>query len=164
MTVKTKNERETTRLATRFAKTLRGGEVIGLIGDLGSGKTTFVRGLARVFGITGVIRSPTFTLMHIYPTKNLKLKIKSSKLRYFIHIDAYRLRSARELAGIGIEEYLGRQDTVTAIEWADRVRPLLTRSPKTITIHCSHGKKPEERRFSVERRKYGHSRGTTQRT
>lgn len=157
MTATTKNERETFRLAAHFSKKLRGGEVLGLIGDLGSGKTTFVRGLARALGITGVIRSPTFTLMHIY---NIK---KHPNIKHLVHIDAYRLRSARELAGIGVEEYLGRADTVTIIEWADRVQSLLTHLPQSITIHCSHGKRQRERQFSVERTAYGHSRRTTQR-
>lgn len=158
MTVTTRSEKETYRLAARVASKLRGREVIGLIGDLGTGKTTFVRGLARALGIRGVIRSPTFTLMHVY---NIG---KHPNIKHLVHVDAYRLRSAPELAGIGIEEYLGRQDTVTVIEWADRVRPLLTRLPKTIIIHCSHGKGPHKRQFSVERIGYGHSRRTTHRT
>lgn len=145
MTVTTRSEKETYRLAARVASKLRGREVIGLIGDLGTGKTTFVRGLARTLGIRGVVRSPTFTLLHVY---NIK---RHPNIKHLVHVDAYRLRSARELAGIGIEEYLGGADTVTIIEWADRVRPLLTRAPKAIIIHCSHGKGPTERHFAVER-------------
>lgn len=104
---------ETKHYAADFAKTLQGGEIIGLEGDLGSGKTTFVQGLAQALGVTTVVRSPTFTLMNIHETHskwNLSIK-------YLIHVDAYRLPEQTEMYHIGLDEWLGRKDAVIFIEW-----------------------------------------------
>lgn len=134
-----KNEKETIKIAGEFAKTLRGGEVVLLEGDLGAGKTTFVRGLARAFGIKEPIRSPTFTLMQVYRIKNKELGI-----RELVHVDAYRLRGTADLRAIGIEEYSGKKNTVTIIEWGRRVQKVFpTRSLIIITFH--HGQTSDER-------------------
>lgn len=147
------SEKETFAFAREFAKTLRGGEVVALIGDLGSGKTTFVRGLARAFGIREPIRSPTFTLMHIHHVKR-KFQIPNSlpdrqagkfQIRTLVHVDAYRLQNARELEEIGIGEYLGKPDTVVLIEWADRVKDILRRSKKVHELRFFHGKELERK-------------------
>ena len=99
------NEKDTLRFATAFAKTLRGGEVILLVGDLGSGKTTFVKGLARELGVKQKIKSPTFTVMNMYTVG------KAATLRHLIHIDTYRLPGVRALEDIGIGDWLGRKDS-----------------------------------------------------
>ncbi|OGL72659.1 tRNA (adenosine(37)-N6)-threonylcarbamoyltransferase complex ATPase subunit type 1 TsaE [Candidatus Uhrbacteria bacterium RIFCSPHIGHO2_12_FULL_57_11] len=136
------SERETFAFAKAFAKTLRGGTVVGLIGDLGSGKTTFVRGLARALGIRESVRSPTFTLMHVHRIRNSKLGF-----RVLIHVDAYRLRNERELEEIGIGEFLGKPDTVVLIEWADRVRGVLQKTKKIRRLHFFHETDPQKRRI-----------------
>lgn len=125
----TKSEKETLTLAKKFAAKLKGGEVIGLVGDLGAGKTAFVRGVAKSLGIKNRITSPTFVLMKNY-------KVKHDKIKMFVHIDAYRLKTDRDLEAIGAKEYFGRPDTIVFIEWADMVKKILPK--KTIFIKFKH--------------------------
>jgi tRNA threonylcarbamoyladenosine biosynthesis protein TsaE len=107
---RTNSEAETQALAREIAATLEAGDVLLLAGDLGSGKTTFVRGLAAGLGIDPAeVSSPTFTLVHEYRGEGLTL----------YHVDLYRLeRTATE--DLGLEE-LGVRDGVLAIEWPDRL-------------------------------------------
>lgn len=111
----TKTEKETYELGKKFAATLKGGEIIGLIGDLGAGKTIFVKGLAKGLGVKRTVTSPTFVLMKVY-------KINKQKIKNLVHIDAYRLNSMDDLIGIGVEEYLSKQDSIVIIEWADKIK------------------------------------------
>ena len=133
------SEVETMKFAEKFSKTLKGGEIILLDGELGAGKSTFVRGLARAFGIREPVRSPTFTLMHVHRVKRQKTKVKS-----FVHIDAYRLSGPGDLRSLGVEEYLGREDTIILVEWGKRVRTLF-RSVPVQEIEFHHGKTINER-------------------
>ncbi|MBI4143073.1 tRNA (adenosine(37)-N6)-threonylcarbamoyltransferase complex ATPase subunit type 1 TsaE [Candidatus Uhrbacteria bacterium] len=176
--VTSRSEPETERIAARFARTLRGGEVILLDGDLGAGKTVFVRGLARGLGITERITSPTFVLMRIHRVESRESKVVSSvradraltphasRLTTFIHVDAYRIRDSRELEAIGLLEYVEQPDTVVAIEWGSRVssqwrrrayRVTLTSTTphhRTITIVCPPSNRP------IPRGEPGGRRGT----
>ena len=139
-----RSERETERIATRFATTLRGGEVILLDGDLGAGKTVFVRGIARGLGIHGRITSPTFVVMRVYRAASAKPQAASTRRRRcstcpqleacscrliasLVHVDAYRVRDIHDLEAIGLFEWLGRPDTVVVIEWGARVASALRR-------------------------------------
>ena len=101
-----KNIEETYALAKQIASTLKGGEVILLSGDLGAGKTTFTKGLAKALGIDDEVTSPTFTILNVYEDGRLKLN----------HLDMYRVESADELAELGIEDCFD-DDSVTVIEW-----------------------------------------------
>src|SRR5689334_14212838 len=105
----------TERIAAEFAQTLRGGEVVALHGDLGAGKTHFVRGLVR--GLGGDVRtvsSPTFVLLNVYDTGRLAVH----------HLDAYRVHSSEDFESIGFAELL-EQGGVVAIEWPERIESLL---------------------------------------
>ncbi len=124
----THSEKETIALAKTMAKRALGGEVYTLSGDLGAGKTVFARGFALGLGIKRNINSPTFVLMKIYPVKN------NPTIKHLCHIDAYRLKSARDLAAIGAGDYLGDQDSVCLIEWPEKVKGSLTKRKKTIKI------------------------------
>lgn len=123
----TNSEKETFNFAKKFAKRLKGGEIIGLTGDLGAGKTVFAKGLAAGLGVKKNITSPTFVLMKVYQTKYPNIK-------YLIHIDAYRLKTPQDLIAIGAEEYFNRPDTVTVIEWADKIKKILPKKTKYIGI------------------------------
>ena len=113
----TKSEAETQALAREFAATLKAGDVILLAGDLGAGKTTFVRGLAEGLGIDPhEVSSPTFTLVHEYRGRDLTL----------FHADLYRLERAAT-DDLGLEE-IGVRDGVLAIEWPDRLSHSLSGS------------------------------------
>src|SRR5262245_13521892 len=93
---------ETESLGASWARTLAAGSLIGLCGDLGSGKTQLVKGLARGLGIPGRIHSPTFSLVNIYPGGSLTL----------FHLDLYRLETPEQIRAAGLEEYL-RPEGVT---------------------------------------------------
>jgi tRNA threonylcarbamoyladenosine biosynthesis protein TsaE len=121
----TQSEKETMLLGKAIASACQGGEVFGLTGNLGAGKTCLTKGLAKGLGIKGIINSPTFVIMKVY---NLKKK----NIKKFCHIDAYRLQTAGDLEAIGASEYFNRPDTVTVIEWAENVKKILPK--KTITI------------------------------
>lgn len=138
-----KNEKETLAFAEKFAEPLRGGEVLALIGELGAGKTVFTRGLARGLGIKQKVQSPTFLLMKIYEARK-SVSQKAGRINFLVHVDAYRLSDAAELADIGILDWLGREDAVVVIEWADKVAALL-HDKKVMKIHFMLGKNPDER-------------------
>ena len=123
----TNSEQETFNLAVKYASELQGGEVVALQGDLGAGKTVFVKGLAQKLGIKGNISSPTFVLMKVYRTDH-------SSIKYFCHVDAYRIRSEEDLLAIGLQDYLNREDTVVVLEWAEKVGEILPKNRKKIEI------------------------------
>jgi len=123
----THSEKETIKFAARLAKQLKGGEIIGLIGDLGAGKTVFVKGLAKGLGIKETITSPTFVLMKVY-----RLSLNQKKIKNLVHIDAYRIQSSEDIIAIGASEYWQRPDTITVIEWADKIKTVLHRQAKFI--------------------------------
>ncbi|MFZ6036619.1 MAG: tRNA (adenosine(37)-N6)-threonylcarbamoyltransferase complex ATPase subunit type 1 TsaE [Patescibacteria group bacterium] len=144
MTFLSHSDASTRIFAARLAKETRGGAILGLIGDLGGGKTTFAKGFARGLGIPGVIASPTFILLKIYPVH------KRADVKFFCHVDAYRVRAIDEIAELGLFEWLGRSDTITLIEWADRIAPVLRRHDHTeFTFDFIESKK---RRISQRRR------------
>jgi len=124
-----RNLLDTKKLAIEVANKLKGGEVIGLIGELGAGKTTLVQFLAKALRVKEKVLSPTFVLMKIYKISNNKKQITN-----FIHVDAYRLNNGDELKSIGLEEYLGRKDSVVVIEWADKVKEILPKGAMIITF------------------------------
>ncbi|HAH04429.1 TPA: tRNA (adenosine(37)-N6)-threonylcarbamoyltransferase complex ATPase subunit type 1 TsaE [Candidatus Komeilibacteria bacterium] len=140
----TNNAGETKKLAAKISLTLKGGEVIGLIGDLGSGKTVFTQGLAAALGVTEIVNSPTFVLMKEYTINDPR-----STIHGFIHVDAYRLNSADELDNIGLKEYLNGPDTVVVIEWADKVKDWLP--AKTIIIEFNPGRGENQRRVNFQK-------------
>ena len=104
---------ETEALGEQFGRAARRGQVIALSGDLGAGKTQFVRGLARGLEIPARVHSPTFTLVNEYGGGRLKL----------FHLDLYRLETAAQIVSAGIEEFL-QPDGVAVIEWAERIYDL----------------------------------------
>ena len=101
---------ETEALGEKFGRAAGRGRVIALSGDLGAGKTQFVRGLARGLGIPARVHSPTFTLVNEYGGGRLKL----------FHLDLYRLETTAQILSAGIGEYLS-PDGVAVIEWAERI-------------------------------------------
>ncbi len=135
---------ETKKLGESFGKKLKGGEVIGLIGQLGGGKTVFVQGIAKGLGIKEKITSPSFILMKSYP-------VKKGKIKNLVHIDCWRIKSENELETIGLEDYLGKKNTVIVIEWADKVKKLL---PKNSIIFCFKLGKKENQRIISKKSKY----------
>lgn len=106
--------------------------VIALEGELGAGKTTFVKGIAQAFKIKQNITSPTFVIMKAYKLRPLA-NHNFSKL---IHIDAYRLKDYRDLASLGVKEIFDDPKNIVLIEWSDRVQKILPK--KHIKVHLDH--------------------------
>jgi tRNA threonylcarbamoyladenosine biosynthesis protein TsaE len=109
-----KDAETTFQLGEKIGASLCGGEVIELISDLGGGKTTFVKGLARGAGITDTVQSPTFMISRVYASPKFELH----------HFDFYRLQEAG-VVGAELEELLGDPTIVLAIEWGDIVHNVL---------------------------------------
>ncbi len=125
---------ETEALGEQLGRTAQRGWVIALSGDLGAGKTQFVKGLARGLGCAGRVHSPTFTLVNEYEGGRFKL----------FHLDLYRLETPAQLLSAGIEEFLA-PDGVAVVEWAERLAAtgwsLAGLKPVTIEIMSETGRK-----------------------
>lgn len=119
--------------AKHMAEELRGGETLALEGPLGVGKTAFVQRLAKHLSVAEKITSPTFTLMHVHAAPH-------PHIRQLVHLDAYRLKSDAELVGLGVADYLGKENAVVVIEWADKVARLLPKQTRRL-IFSHRGKK-----------------------
>ena len=121
----TKNSDQTKKLGEALAKeVLRMGAgkkafVMGLIGDLGGGKTTFLQGFAKGLGIKERVLSPTFVIMKKFDIK------KKVPFNFFYHLDCYRIRSSKDLADLGFREILADPQNIVAAEWADKTKNLL---------------------------------------
>lgn len=105
---------DTDRLARELLSLAPPVTVLALVGNLGSGKTTFAQAVGRVLGITESLTSPTFTLLNHYETTE----------KTIIHGDFYRLDSPEGIAGLGVTDGFADEHTITMIEWADRARNL----------------------------------------
>ena len=124
-TVFSLSEEETYEFGTSLARQLEGGELIVLVGDLGTGKTVFVRGLAAGLDISPEeVSSPSFTLIHEYPGGRLHL----------FHIDLYRVTTPEEIATLGVEELLG-SGAVVAVEWGEHLPPFHRHGALTVQLH-----------------------------
>ena len=110
----TSSSTQTKKFAEKFASRVKNHEkslVIGLQGDLGSGKTTFVQGFAKGFGVKEKVLSPTFVIMKKYGT--------------FYHIDCYRLENSKELLELGWDKIMSDPQNIILIEWPERVKDIL---------------------------------------
>ncbi len=160
MKIITHSEKETIELGKKLARELHGGEVIALYGDLGSGKTTLVKGIAQGLGIKKIITSPTFILMNVYKITNYELPFghellstppsalraqalngssrprgkAERRITNFVHIDCYRIHSAHDIENIGAQEYFGRKDSVVVVEWPEKIKSILPKRKLEITI------------------------------
>ena len=131
----TKTESETEDLGSRLARQLPDGAVVALYGDLGAGKTAFVRGMARGMGLCCRVSSPTFTIVNEYLGE-----------RDLIHFDMYRLSGADELFDIGWEDYLAR-GAVCAVEWSENVADAFFGDEIRVTIEK---RSDSERKITIE--------------
>lgn len=127
--IRTTSTEETEQLAEKIGQRLRGGEVIELISDLGGGKTTFVRGLARGFGSHDRVASPTFTISREYYLAGDRIS------RKVVHFDFYRLQHAG-LIEHELDDLLGDSDVVIVVEWAEAIHHVLPQ--KRLKIELKH--------------------------
>jgi tRNA threonylcarbamoyladenosine biosynthesis protein TsaE len=143
----TKGEIGTRKLSARVCRELlkerpRGAPVVGLVGDLGAGKTAFVKGCARAMGVRGRVVSPTFLIFRSYPVP------RAARFSHFYHVDAYRLRTKRELDVLGFSDIIKNPNNIIFIEWADRIERYLPKG--TVWVWFAHGDKENERLITCQ--------------
>ena len=105
---------KTVNLGREIASRLHGGEVLCLYGELGAGKTTFVRGLVDCFLPGKRVISPTFIIVRHYPTKHKRIK-------NIYHVDLYRIEKESEILTLGLSEWIDKPDSLVLIEWAEKM-------------------------------------------
>jgi len=115
--------------------------IVGLYGELGAGKTAFVKQVASVCGITETVISPTFIIMRRY-------RRAGGRFRNIFHIDCYRLSTSRDLEALKFKEMLEDRQNIIFIEWAERVKKILPRT--TTWISFQHGNNLNERIIKVK--------------
>ena len=134
-TIITSSKEETQEIAQKLAKTLSPGSILALYGNLGSGKTTFVQGLAKGLGIDTRIISPTFVIVrqHSFVIPNLFRDLEKKEMLKqvqhdrgnFYHIDLYRVESEKDIEGLGLKEIINNSKNIVAIEWPEKMQQLL---------------------------------------
>ena len=128
-------EKETEDKAKNFASLIKGFKnslLINLIGNLGAGKTTFVRGLIQELGFDEFVKSPTFTIVESYDSDNLKV----------FHFDLYRIEDDKELQAIGVEDYLTEENAITLVEWPEKSKRYFNNPDYIIELnHCDNDEK-----------------------
>lgn len=139
--------RETKRLAARILRRLvrskRHPLVLALSGELGSGKTTFIQGLAQALGIREKVQSPTFVLMRWYRLP----RARRGGFRHLVHVDAYRLGSLGEARHLGLKDIFKDRDAIVVVEWAERIRKVIP--PGAVWLRFIHGKRASERVIKI---------------
>jgi len=138
MIYKSKSPEDTISLGKEFAKDIKTGEIIGLDGELGSGKTQFVKGIGGYFNVNDIINSPTFIIVNEYTGVN-PITGKTFKINHF---DLYRLKNPGELSVIGFDDYLN-PDSVSVIEWSKLAETYLGTSLKKVKF--DYGESENER-------------------
>lgn len=128
----TLSAQETQDVASKLASKLKGGEAIGLSGDLGAGKTTFVKGLAKALGIKATVLSPTFLLLKAY-------SLKRHRIKQLVHVDTYRLDHVRDLREIGLFDFIGHKDSIVLVEWAEKIKKHLPKNTVWVKIKIAGG-------------------------
>ena len=130
-----KNIEDTYQIAEEFLAKLKqiknGATVVGLYGDLGSGKTTFTQAVGKILKIKRKVNSPTFVIMKRYA-------IKHSHFKNVFHLDAYRLKNEKELLHLGWDEIIGNKAHLVFIEWPENIIKVMPK--KHHQIHISHEK------------------------
>lgn len=118
----TKSFEETRQLGFDFADKSKKSNIFALYGDLGSGKTTFVQGLARGLGIQRRIISPSFIIVRSY---KISFKIQDVRFKNFYHVDLYRIGDEKEVIDLGLMELVNNPENLVAIEWPDKIENVL---------------------------------------
>ncbi|MEK7169469.1 MAG: tRNA (adenosine(37)-N6)-threonylcarbamoyltransferase complex ATPase subunit type 1 TsaE [Patescibacteria group bacterium] len=139
--MKSNSPSKTKKLGFNFAKKILKEKfsqpiIVGLRGNLGSGKTTFIQGFARGLGIKNRIMSPTFVIFRHYPLR------KKSRAHFF-HMDAYRIKKLSELKHLDFEEITSLPKSVVLVEWPEKIKKALPK--KTKWLEFRHGEKENER-------------------
>ena len=131
------SEKETERIGEAIGRAAEPGTVVALIGDLGTGKTTLTKSIAKGLGVTETVTSPTFNIIREY---------KSGRIPLY-HFDVYRIGDPDEMFELGYEEYF-YGDGICVVEWADIIEELLPED--AVIIRIKRGADEEEREYRIE--------------
>jgi len=134
----TRSADETIGRGAAFARTLRPGDVVGLIGPLGAGKTQFIKGVCAGLGVQSDVLSPTFVLMHRYEATSGAVVVN--------HFDFYRIRRSEELDEIGFRDLIGGS-AISLVEWADSFPEALP--GHALTVRLDYGEDPDTRAIQL---------------
>lgn len=138
-----RSQAETIKTGKEYASLLKPGDILGLDGELGSGKTQFVKGIAQYFGVREIVNSPTFIIVNEY-----KGRLPADGKTFNIyHFDLYRIVNSVELETIGFDDYLNK-DSICVIEWSLKAEEYLNTS--LVKVCFEHGTKNNERIISYE--------------
>ncbi len=167
MIFKSASPSSTKKIAADFAKKILKNKksknklalVIGLVGNLGAGKTIFIQGLARALGVKEKITSPTFIIMrsHKLPTRRSLQTTRPPSLaklggrapyKLLTHLDAYRLKNIKETKILNLKRIIENPENIILIEWAEKLKKMLPK--KTIWINFEHGGKENERIIKIK--------------
>lgn len=139
---------QTEKLGEEIASQLSSGDVLCLIGELGAGKTTFVKGLAKGLGITTRIMSPTYVVVREHEIERLVVNGKRKGIDRLYHLDLYRLTSEKDVLGIDIHTLLKDKNAVTVIEWPELANSFLP--PQAWKISFEPGEK-NKRKITIHK-------------
>lgn len=130
LTLRSESESQTILLGEQFAADLQHGDVVALDGELGAGKTEFVKGICRFFAVENLVTSPTFTIINQYDgtlPDGVQVKI--------YHVDLYRIDSPAELAEVGFDDMVFAHDAIKLIEWPEKAAHLMPQKCWTVAIN-----------------------------
>ncbi|MFA6570837.1 MAG: tRNA (adenosine(37)-N6)-threonylcarbamoyltransferase complex ATPase subunit type 1 TsaE [Bacteroidota bacterium] len=142
-TIITKSIEETLTLGSQFANKLKPGDIVALSGDLGTGKTEFIKGICNFFKVEEIVNSPTFTIINQYNGRKKGVDIP------IMHIDLYRIKSNKELINIGLNEQMHSDTMIKLIEWAENANGSLPPVTYKISI-CSPDNSESKRAFTFQ--------------
>jgi tRNA threonylcarbamoyladenosine biosynthesis protein TsaE len=138
----TSSEDATRALARSFAMRLHRGDVVALQGELGTGKTRFVKGICEAFEASRHVSSPSFVILNRYEGRD-----RNHRPLYLYHLDLYRVKSVEEIFDLGFEEF-AYGDNITLVEWSAQLGGLLP--ARRFEVCLSYGDTDDERRISIE--------------
>lgn len=138
----TRTEAETAAVARSFAARLKRGDVVALRGELGTGKTRFVKGVCEAFKADHFVASPSFIILNRYEGRDA-----GNHTLFLYHLDLYRVRSVEEIYDLGFEEFVYGEN-ITFIEWSEQMGELLP--PKRYDVEIAYGESEDERHLTIE--------------
>ncbi len=151
MKIVSKSEKETAQIAKDFAKSLKskesGATIVGLYGDLGAGKTTFMKSIASALGVEETIQSPTFVIIKIFNPASSADKLQPVIFSKLIHIDAYRIEDEKEMLTLGWDSISKNKENIIFVEWPERISKIIG---DHIKINFDHGKSENERVIEIQ--------------
>lgn len=130
----TKSPEQTEKLGEDFAKNLKPQDIVFLIGNLGSGKTTFTKGIARGLGIKNRILSPTFVVVRSHSTAN-------QSIQTLYHLDLYRLKNEGEVLNVNLTDYLNDEKAVVVIEWPEVSQEIVKKNAWKVHFKTNENKR-----------------------